>query len=153
MKNKKQLLTGIIMLVVPAFFLVSTSLKKDDLFLVPYIAITVMAICGLITIVKSLVATNIDSAAATGQNTNTIPVKELLLATVFLGLCVAGMRYIGFYVTILVMLFLIHAYIRKRNSTPSYLRSLLFALGAWVVVYLVFGLALQLRVPSDVLLF
>lgn len=151
MKNKKQFTIGIIMLIVPVIFLVATGFDVDNLYLVPYIAITIMTVSGIVTIGKSFFTTVDESKPANGASI--ITNRELLLIITFLIVSILVMNVVGFYVTIFFMLFLIHFYIRKRNSTPNFLKSLLFAAIAWVIVFIVFGLILQLRVPTDVLLF
>ena len=145
-KDTKQFVTGLLMVAVPLFFLIAARLRTHSMYIIPYIAISVMLVSGIATLFKSFKYEGKKSEAP-------ITIKELALFMVVLFASVVMMGFIGFYVTIFCLLFISQVYLKKRNGHPSLKKSLLFAVISWIVIYLVFGLLLKLRVPTDVLLF
>lgn len=152
-ERQRNIVTGVVMILTTIPFFVSTQLKADSLFLIPYFALAIMALSGLVTLVSALRMPNADTNEDTKKAQATVTNKEIIGSFAFLFLSIALMQIIGTYTTLFLLVFLSHLYISKRTGTFSLLRSLMFAIVADVIVVLVFHFMLGLRLPTDVLLF
>lgn len=154
-EKQKKLLTGFIMLAITMPFLISSGLRGDSLYLMPYIALGVMAVSSLWLIVKAALTPTVETEEKGREEEQRQAVTgwEIAGCFAFLFAVVLLMGVVGSYVMLFVLLFVSHLYISHRQKKVSLLRTLIFSVIAIAIVYLVFGKMLGLRLPRDVWLF
>lgn len=155
-EKRKKLLTGVIMLAITAPFFISSGLRWDSLYLMPYIALGVMAVSSLWLIVKAALTPTVETeekGREEEQQRQAVTGWEIAGCFAFLFAVVLLMGVVGSYVMLFVLLFVSHLYISHRQKKVSLLRTLIFSVIALAIVYLVFGKMLGLRLPRDVWLF
>lgn len=154
-EKQKKLLTGFIMLAITMPFFISSGLRGDSLYLMPYIALGVMAVSSLWLIVKAALTPTVETEEKGREEEQRQAVTgwEIAGCFAFLFAVVLLMGVVGSYVMLFVLLFVSHLYISHRQKKVSLLRTLIFSVIAIAIVYLVFGKMLGLRLPRDVWLF
>ncbi len=159
-ERNRQLITGIVMLLVTVPFILSSKLSSDGLYLLPNIALVIMAVSSAVLILKALLAKprETDEGKAEKQDDRAadqghagVSAAEILGCFVFLFSAVLLMDVLGTYVTLFIVLFVSHLYVCHRKKNLSVIRSLVFALIAIAVVVGVFHFMLGLRVPRGIL--
>jgi hypothetical protein len=158
-KDKGSIITGIAMICTSAIFLVGSRFSHNNMYLLAYIALTVMVISGIYSVIKGFLNTKISDSniipndSDEGSTSSQLNTREWLVIAVVLAISVAMMQFIGFYITAFFMLLGFHVYITKRNLKFNIIKSIVFSLIGLAVVYIVFALLLRLSLPRNVLLF
>jgi hypothetical protein len=158
-KDKRRLITGLAMTITSVIFLVGSRFSQNDMYLLAYIALTVMISSGVYTIIKSFFVKEksniviIPTDSDEGSINTELRRSEWLLIFVVLITSVPMMQFVGFYITALFLLLGLHIYITKKNMKFNIVKSIVFSLVGLVVVYTVFALLLRLSLPRNVLLF
>ncbi|MFZ4453775.1 tripartite tricarboxylate transporter TctB family protein [Salibacterium aidingense] len=149
-KNRESII-GMVMILISVIFFFWSGVNFESHFLVPYIALAGMFIAGVITLWKGV---KISKQSASESNKKTgLGILEIVSIIVFLFVATWLMERLGFYFTMAILLFVFHVYLSKRNKKVNWLKSLAFALITIFVTYLIFNNLLEIRAPSDTLLF
>ena len=145
-KRKSDLLAGSASVLVALIFMVQGFELSKRSNTLPFVLEIFLIVTGIYLLVRGIKTNTSEKGEAEKQDIDWVRATVIVLATF---VYVAGVVYIGFYVSTLIYLILGSWYLNDKGFTvPALLISVIFSIVVSVVLYLTFTVFLQVPTPS-----